>query len=239
MPKHVPANGAALATAVRAAGMSEREACRAAGLSPSAFRYIIVADGIHPSTPIGNVQAIVTTAGITWSELLDDEQDQPTPDRAPTHLPDETRLTVLARVLTTARYGTPIEHLCIVFGYTLDQLEDDLADLAPRFAALGLTLVYPNNGAVSVSRGTDPDTTQAIDALDRLDAANRPLSRSAAGVLHRAYTGALTERRATRQDRIDMSALTNRGALTPGHGPALSPHTAYSLMLDEDRTAMT
>jgi len=237
MPKHVPANGATLATAVRAAGMSEREACRAAGLSTSAFRQVIVADGIHPSTPIGNVHALITTAGITWSELLD--HDQPLPDLPPTHLPDETRLTILARILTTARHGTLIEHLCIVFGYTLDQLEDDLATLAPRFAALGLTLGYPNNSAVTLSRGADPDTTQAIDALARLDAADRPITRSAASVLHRAYTGTLSEQRATRQDRIDMAALTNRGALTPGHGPVLSADAAYSLMLDEDPTATT
>ena len=70
MPKHVPANGATLATAVRAAGMSEREACRAAGLSTSAFRQVIVADGIHPSTPIGNVHALITTAGITWLPMV-------------------------------------------------------------------------------------------------------------------------------------------------------------------------
>ena len=79
----------------------------------------------------------------------------------------------------------------------------------------------------------------ALNELARLHDADRSMSRSAANVLYRTYAGTLTERRATRQDRIDMAALTNRGALAAGAGLALSADTTCSLMLDEDGTTTT
>lgn len=117
--------------------------------------------------------------------------------------------------LTTADRGVYVDHLCTVFGITVDEIREHLDNLPPRFAALGFRLAAAGNNTVRLDGGTDPSYDDAQARLALLRDSSDDLNTRAASTLYRAYLGTLSTRELGTNDQMQVGALTKRAALRP------------------------
>ena len=150
--------------------------------------------------------------------------DEPHPDIPTDYLPATQRQQTLTRILTTSTRGIDLDHQCVVFGITLEDLRSDLDKLTGPFAALGFHLVVGNNNVLLV-RGTDPNYDDAQARLAILRDATEDLSISAANTLYRAYKETLSTRGLSNNERVQLAALTKRDVIAPPSSNDRAPLT--------------
>lgn len=227
-----PVNAAKVRAAMSRQGLTDREVDRLSGIGQAPVRTAVLKGVLHASTPLAKVRAYIETLGLTWGELL----DEPTPATPTDALPPTKRQTTLARIITTSTRGIDLDHLCTVFGVTVEQLRADLDQLHGPLAALGFHLVVGNNNKVLLVRGSDPNYDDAAAQLQVLRDAADDLNLSAANTLYRAYKGTLPSRGLGNNDRVQVGALTTRGAIGPPASNDRVPLTADTLYCLEPAT---
>lgn len=230
MGNKVPMNARRLSLAMAERGLGIRDADAIAGLAASTVTAVFKNGGIHTATPIGRVAKLLDATGLTWGEAFDDREPAEPTDA----VPDEVRAITLARLLTTSPIGIPIDHLCVTFGVCEYELRADLDALRSRFAALGFTVVYGNNGVVRIDRGNDPTSDDAERRLAQLADGRRGLDIEAARTIWLTYHGQIRGQM-SKAHRLPLARLANRGVIENdgAHGtPSVSAATLYCLMAE-------
>lgn len=210
-PRDAWINGELVGRRMHELRLSVRDLAKRSNMSSRTIQTVMLSNLLTRESALCDLQKLAQELQVSMGDLLA-RVSQPTDTGDPSG-DVKTLLSLLNRSATAVK----VDQVGLVLGWTLERAEEVAEEANAALEPLGLTIHHASTGLLV--RPITEETHRAYEELLRLRDDSEGLTRSPATVLYLVWQGALGKKNIKNNERVQIAALRNRGAVREGRGP--------------------